>query len=155
MVAKRNSASYTKTKLFDLTSQILSTKPAGAGVLSTEIVDEFLKDFDSIPKEEIKVVLRVGLMVLAGRVTTMNKSHPSQLDIFVREGLPEFVDLRVPSDGKLETQRFDVRKLTPNQIARHSPRSSKNKLTSKRDNLIEWARQRIGAGFGDIAVEHS
>jgi hypothetical protein len=151
-----NRMPYTKSLLFELTSEISQKKPAGEGIRSSEVVDEVMKNIKSIPDAERDEITRVGLRVLAGRVTSMGKSDASQLDIFEREKFPVFVGLRLRGeDGKFRTQRFDVKKLTPNLISQHTPMVPKNKSNSKRDNLIAWANQRIANGFGDVSVEFS
>jgi hypothetical protein len=151
----QNSPTLTKSLLFELTSKILGRKADGAGVVSAEVVDEFLREH-SVPEDEVKEVTRIGLMVLAGKVTTLNRSDAGQLDIFERENFPIFVDLRtVGVDGKYRTQRYDVRKLTPNAIVMHSPPQPKNKTISKRDHLISWAEKRVASGDGDVAVKDS
>lgn len=147
---------YTNGHLFELTGKLLQSKPKGEGVVSSEVVDEMMKNISSIPESEKLTLTRIGLMVMAGRVTTMNRSDPNQLDILAKNNLPVFVDLRFPdATGRIRTGRFDVRKLTPNEIARHIPAVPKNKTRSRRDKLISWAKSQIDMGFGDISVEMS
>jgi phage-related protein len=120
------------------------------------VVDAMMKELNSIPESEVQEIIRVGLSVLAGRVTTMNKSDVKQLDIFEREKFPDFVDLRIKgADGKYKSRRFNVKKINPNTIIMHTPAIASNKTASRRDNLIEWARRRVADGFGDVAVEAS
>ena len=151
----RNALAKTKGLLFELTSQILDQKTDGSGVVSGEIVKEFLRKH-KIPEEEIQEIIRLGLMVLAGKVTTMNRAGVAQLDIYEREKLPIFVDLRIEGvDGKYRTQRYDVKKLKPSVIIKHSAPQIKNKSVSKRDALIAWAHKQVASGHGEVAVEDS
>jgi len=143
----------TKSLLFDKTAEIISNKSDGQGVTSAEVVDEILRNPEELPKEETELIMRHGLMVLAGRVTSMNHSSPDQSDMFIENGLPLFADLRVQqSDGRYKTKRFDVRRLTPNQILAHKPAARKNSGKSKREKLIEWADKQAKNGFGEKAI---
>ena len=76
---------YTKSRLFDLTDKLLLAKPTGEGVRSAEVVDAIVKDISSVPESELIELTRIGLMVMAGRVTTMNRSDRQQLDILEKK----------------------------------------------------------------------
>jgi hypothetical protein len=153
MVTKSN-LPQTKSRLFQITGDLLSSKTDGRGVKSAEVVGQFMKGLNTLPKSENDEILRHGLMVLAGRVTTMNQSDPTQNDILEKNKLPLFVDLRLKDgDGKFHSERFDVRKLTPNQIVRHESSLAMRQGKSKRGKLIDWAQMQINAGKGDVPVE--
>ena len=142
-------AASVKRVLVEITSRLAIQKHNTGGVTSREVVEQFKKENHDIDKFEQQELNDIALMILAGRVTSMNNVDSNQSEMLTKLGLPTIVSLRLPDkNGRYRYARFDVRNLTPEMILAHKDPERSERKGSRRDALITQAEKFFKEGFG-------